>query len=170
MSGDHGDQAPQTVHHEGWLAKRNSWGVEWWNQRYFVLRESELSYFDAETDKTPKCRLDLADFTLAVSRDACSALMLAAIGLIGWACGVQSGMIVEDSVGKRNTLQLTVKCERIKKQKEKKRDKGSDEAEKVYTLAAPDEGEYARWVDALQRALERVREVNWLADAMESAD
>ena len=79
----------ETVQYEGWLSKRNSWGVEWWNQRYFVLRESELCYFEAETDKSPKVRLDMADFTLAY------------------------GAQVEDSVGKRHTLQLTIKRDRV---------------------------------------------------------
>ena len=79
----------EAVQYEGWLSKRNSWGVEWWNRRYFVLRESELCYFEQETDKTPKVRLDMADFTLAY------------------------GVSVEDAVGKRHTLQLTIKRDRV---------------------------------------------------------
>lgn len=80
----------EAVQYEGWLSKRNSWGVEWWNRRYFVLRESELSYFEEETDKTPKVRLDMADFTLAY------------------------GPAVEDAVGKRHTLQLSIKRDRVR--------------------------------------------------------
>jgi hypothetical protein len=143
--GAESSSAAEKVQYEGWLGKRNSWGVEWWNQRYFVLRESELCYFEAETDQTPKVRLDMADFTLAY------------------------GMAVEDAVGKRHTLQLTIKRDRVRiagvrtlcvqatwsvlrvahfvcsrsrpqisSTKKKKKGKGEEDTEKVYTLAAAD--------------------------------
>lgn len=89
--GTESSTAQESVQYEGWLSKRNSWGVEWWNRRYFVLRESELCYFEAETDKLPKVRLDMADFTLAY------------------------GVDIEDAVGKRHTLQLTIKRDRVRR-------------------------------------------------------
>merc|ERR1711939_177620 len=78
------------------------------------------------------------------------------------------GMAVEDAVGKRHTLQLTIKRDRISSTKKKKKGKGEEDTEKVYTLAAADEMEYERWLNALQRSLAKAHEANFLLDATAS--
>ena len=62
--------------------------IQWYRRN--VLNACDNKAPAMETDKTPKVRLDMADFTLAY------------------------GVAVEDAVGKRHTLQLTIKRDRVR--------------------------------------------------------
>lgn len=129
------------IMYEGWLNKKSGEWYGGWNRRYFVLQETELRYYDAETDTEPKCVINLHSFSLDASAEAAT------------------------KIGRQHSFFLRVNSELISKRSQ--RGKGSA-AEKLYTLAAPDAAACNRWANALQAAIGRSQELNWLADSAET--
>eukprot|EP01052_Picozoa_sp_SAG31_P008165 SAG31_NODE_405_length_16084_cov_3.913982_8_plen_118_part_00 len=101
----------QEIAFEGWLHKKNTGIVDWWSRRYFVVQETELRYYNAETDAEPKCVIQLDDMVL------------------------DSSISVSSKLGKPHAFTLKIDARHVSKVGQS----GSHaNGEKTFQLAAPD--------------------------------
>jgi hypothetical protein len=130
------------ISYEGWLQKMNAGiVVDTWNRRYFVLQETELRYYDKETDTDAKVVLSLQSLRLDTAPE------------------------VSAKTGKPHSFTLAINAENISKKQ-----KAKALADKLYTLVAPDAAAFTRWISALRSAISRSQELNWIADSIVSAE